>query len=96
MSQKWESNPLKSSNVCRLKRCQVTNEGSAFLAVALKSNPSYLRELDLSENNLQESGVKVLSDILESPQCRLETLRSVAGLIQSILVHTVLYSFSSS
>ncbi|KAG8002620.1 hypothetical protein GBF38_015110, partial [Nibea albiflora] len=63
----------------RLKHCRVTDEGCAFLASALKSNPSYLQELDLSKNNLQESGVKLLSNARESPHCRLETLRSVLG-----------------
>ncbi|KAI3356917.1 hypothetical protein L3Q82_003562 [Scortum barcoo] len=59
----------------RLKRCGVMDEGCAFLVTALKSNPSHLRELDLSQNKLQESGVKLLSDIKESPHCRLETVK---------------------
>ncbi|XP_029935054.1 NACHT, LRR and PYD domains-containing protein 12-like [Myripristis murdjan] len=58
----------------RLKNCNITDEGCASLASALKSNP-HLTELDLSENQLQDSGVKLLSDLVESPNCSLKTLR---------------------
>lgn len=49
--------------------------GCASLASALKSNPTYLRELDLSHNKLQDSGVKLLSIGLWTQNSRLKTLR---------------------
>ncbi|XP_053179078.1 NACHT, LRR and PYD domains-containing protein 12-like [Scomber japonicus] len=72
---------LQQSPDCRLEYlglsgCLITEEGCASLASALRSNPSHLRELDLSYNHhLQDSGVKQLSAGLESPHCELKTLR---------------------
>uniref|UniRef100_A0AAQ4RAN5 B30.2/SPRY domain-containing protein n=1 Tax=Gasterosteus aculeatus aculeatus TaxID=481459 RepID=A0AAQ4RAN5_GASAC len=59
----------------RLSGCLITEEGCASLASALSSNPSFLRELDLSYNHPGDSGVKLLSAGLEDPHWRLETLR---------------------
>ncbi|KAK9959354.1 hypothetical protein ABG768_009482, partial [Culter alburnus] len=57
-----------------LNDCGVTDEGCAALASALRSNPSHLRYLNLSRNNLGDSGVKMISAVLENPHCKLETL----------------------
>ncbi len=58
----------------RLSCCDMTDEGCSAVTSALKSNPSHLRELDLSGNELGDSGVKNLSDLLMNPQCKLEKL----------------------
>ncbi|KAI4899127.1 hypothetical protein NFI96_025913, partial [Prochilodus magdalenae] len=63
---------LQERNLCR---CSITEEGCAALVSALIPNPSHLRELDLSYNNPGESGVKLLSDLLKDPHCKLETLQ---------------------
>uniref|UniRef100_A0AAQ4RMW1 B30.2/SPRY domain-containing protein n=1 Tax=Gasterosteus aculeatus aculeatus TaxID=481459 RepID=A0AAQ4RMW1_GASAC len=59
----------------RLSGCLITEEGCSSLASALSSNPSHLRELDLSYNHPGDSGVKLLSAGLDNPHWRLETLR---------------------
>ncbi|ROJ25461.1 NLR family CARD domain-containing protein 3 [Anabarilius grahami] len=57
-----------------LSKCGVTDEGCAALASALRSNPSHLRHLNLNGNNLGDLGVKLLSDLKDDPQFKLETL----------------------
>ncbi|XP_073804373.1 NACHT, LRR and PYD domains-containing protein 3 isoform X2 [Danio rerio] len=69
---------LKSPNckleTLRLSGCMVTEEGCGFLSSALTSNPSHLRELDLSYNHPGDSGVKLLSEQLEDPNYTLDKL----------------------
>ncbi|XP_078126245.1 NACHT, LRR and PYD domains-containing protein 3-like [Sander vitreus] len=77
---------LKSPH-CRLETlslslCLVSEEGCTSLASALSSNPSHLRVLDLSYNHPGDSGVKQLSDGLNDPNWRLDTLRMDHGGLQ--------------
>ncbi|XP_062846064.1 NACHT, LRR and PYD domains-containing protein 3-like [Trichomycterus rosablanca] len=65
---------VKESRRAELYNCDLTGESCAALSSVLSSNSNNLRDLNLSNNNLQDSGVKLLSAALKNPHCTLEIL----------------------
>ncbi|MED6287584.1 hypothetical protein CHARACLAT_017882 [Characodon lateralis] len=72
---------VKASNKALLGGCNLSEESCKYLSTVLSSQSSSLRELDLSNNDLFDSGVEFLSEGLKSPQCKLEILRLTGCLI---------------
>uniref|UniRef100_A0A671UP55 SPRY-associated domain-containing protein n=1 Tax=Sparus aurata TaxID=8175 RepID=A0A671UP55_SPAAU len=65
----------------RLSDCNLSERSCEALSSVLGSQSSSLRELDLTNNDLKDSGVKLLCIGLETTHCRLETLRLSGCLI---------------
>ncbi|XP_026101657.1 protein NLRC3-like [Carassius auratus] len=66
---------IKNTRRALLQCCNLPAQSCESVSSALQSSNSILRELDLSNNNLKDSGVKLLSDGLKSKNCQLEILR---------------------
>lgn len=81
----------------RLSDSSLSSKSCQALVPVLSSKNCSLRELDLSNNDLYDAGVTLLSVGLTSPNCRLETLRSVMKLMSFAIVDgaTVQFVFSS-
>ncbi|XP_073699560.1 NLR family CARD domain-containing protein 3-like [Garra rufa] len=65
---------IKTSKRALLNDCGLTDKSCSALATVLGSDTS-LKELNMSNNNLQDSGVKLLCTGLENMNCHLEILR---------------------
>ncbi|XP_029938314.1 NLR family CARD domain-containing protein 3-like [Salarias fasciatus] len=70
------------AKLCTLSCCGLSERSCGALSSVLSSQSSSLTHLDLSNNELQDSGVKRLSLGLESPHCKLEAL-SLSGCLVS-------------
>ncbi|XP_067248801.1 NLR family CARD domain-containing protein 3-like [Chanodichthys erythropterus] len=66
---------IKNTRRALLHSCNLTPQSCKCLSSVLQSSNSFLKEMDLSSNDLQDSGVKLLSDGLRSPNCQLEIMR---------------------
>ncbi|XP_065326712.1 protein NLRC3-like [Pelmatolapia mariae] len=66
---------VKASNTALLSDCNLSARSCEALSSVLSCHSCSLRELDLRNNDLQDSGMNNLTVGLESPHCKLETLR---------------------
>ncbi|XP_039459290.1 NLR family CARD domain-containing protein 3-like [Oreochromis aureus] len=90
---------VKASNKVLLSGCSLSQRSCEALCSVLNLHSSSLRELDLSYNNVQDSGVNKLFVGVESPHSKLETLRlNVCNLSERSCktLSSVLNSHSSS
>ncbi|XP_061524310.1 NACHT, LRR and PYD domains-containing protein 3-like isoform X2 [Phycodurus eques] len=65
---------VKASQKSLLNDCNLSKD-SYHLLTSVLSSPSNLRHLDLSDNDLYDSGAEILSDGLAKPHCILQVLR---------------------
>uniref|UniRef100_A0A3B4H2F8 Protein NLRC3-like n=1 Tax=Pundamilia nyererei TaxID=303518 RepID=A0A3B4H2F8_9CICH len=67
---------VKASKKALLSECFLSERSCEALSTVLSSQSSRLKQLELGNNDLQHSGVQLLSVGLKSQHCTLETLRS--------------------
>uniref|UniRef100_A0A4W5LNP0 Uncharacterized protein n=1 Tax=Hucho hucho TaxID=62062 RepID=A0A4W5LNP0_9TELE len=68
------TSPLCNIQTLVLGQCGLTEGCCSHLASVLSSPNSQLKQLELRDNDLQDSGVTLLSAGLKDPDCKLHTL----------------------
>lgn len=77
----------------RLGNCDLSSMSIQFLTAALKSNPQHLTELHLMGNNLDDSGIGVLEELMSNHKYALRTIEWVLikmfykRLLQTFILH---------
>ncbi|KAL1281559.1 hypothetical protein QQF64_000362 [Cirrhinus molitorella] len=79
-----------------LADCNLTAQDCNIFSSVLKSLNCVLRELDLSNNDVRDSGVKILSDGVKSLNCHLEILSFAGCNLTSLNCEIVSLAFQSS
>ncbi|XP_063063857.1 tripartite motif-containing protein 16-like [Engraulis encrasicolus] len=67
--------PKHKLQMWRLKQCHISKASCEMMVLLLQRTSSSLRELDMSNNDLQDGGVELLSEGLRQPHCKLEKMR---------------------
>ncbi|XP_063322776.1 uncharacterized protein LOC134622714 [Pelmatolapia mariae] len=66
---------VEASNKALLNGCNLSERSFEALCSLLGSKSSSVTELDLSNNKLPDSEVKLISSLLNNPHCKLQTVR---------------------
>ncbi|KAJ0009464.1 hypothetical protein NQD34_001166 [Periophthalmus magnuspinnatus] len=99
---------VKASSTALLNSCDLTEKSCEVLCMMVSAKDCALTELDLSYNQIQDSGLKYLALALRSPHCRLQRLRlagcqvtgdgcvSLASVLRSHQTHLTLLDLSKN
>uniref|UniRef100_A0A672F1Y4 NACHT domain-containing protein n=1 Tax=Salarias fasciatus TaxID=181472 RepID=A0A672F1Y4_SALFA len=91
-----DSNKVSSLCHYRLHGHWLSDSDCEVISSALKSDPSHLKHLDLSMNILEDSPMMILCSGLESPNCKVETLRLESCWLSEISCSSVVSALKSN